>query len=177
MNFIFWKIILFLLIPFASAASIVDESYKSNREDVYDAIINTLFPITFVVLTKVSGEESGKIKRILLPLLDDILYNTVTWVIPLIVSFAYDDFLVVKTCVFVLVLSLTRNISYFTDEVPKDFLATSTTFTQWGIQQMLSDTRKDDRNDDEINKFIEKMKNNGEMRKLIKKMIKEDERQ
>src|SRR5437763_6602848 len=94
MNFVFWKFISFSLIPLASA-SIVDESYTSNHQDVYDAILNTLFPIAFVVLTRVSG-DSGKIKKILIPLLDDLLYNTVTWVIPLTVSFAYDDFLAIK---------------------------------------------------------------------------------
>src|SRR5207247_3219221 len=66
-----------------------------NRQDVYDAVFNALFPIFFVFLTNISG-SSGKYRKILLPLLDDLLYNTVTWVIPLTVSFAYDDFLVIK---------------------------------------------------------------------------------
>src|SRR6266511_4119833 len=100
MNFIFRKIVFFSLIilPFASSAPIVDESYtlnNQNRQDVYDAVINALFPIFFVFLTNVSG-SSGKFRKILLPLLDDLLYNTVTWVIPLTVSFAYDDFLTIK---------------------------------------------------------------------------------
>src|SRR6266511_4818910 len=100
MNFIFRKIVFFSLIilPFASSAPIVDESYtlnNQNRQDVYDAVINALFPIFFVFLTNVSG-SSGKFRKILLPLLDDLLYNTVTWAIPLTVSFAYDDFLAIK---------------------------------------------------------------------------------
>ncbi|CAG8442226.1 1132_t:CDS:1 [Acaulospora morrowiae] len=129
LNFFFWKVILFLLFPFA-AASIVDESYSSSQ-DVYDALLNTLFPITFVILFNVSkynnGESEKKVdseeneeseeakhsgkygehetrilrekllaKENLLPLLDDLLYNTVTWVIPLIVSFSYDDLLSIK---------------------------------------------------------------------------------
>ena len=32
---------------------------------------------------------------------------------------------------FYFVLSLTRNVSYFIEEIPKDFLATSTTFIQY----------------------------------------------
>src|SRR5947208_8519490 len=49
----------------------------------------------FIFLTNISG-SSGNIKKILLPLLDDVLYNAVTWVIPLTVAFAYDDFLAIK---------------------------------------------------------------------------------
>src|SRR6185369_14286529 len=94
-SFVFWKIVFFSLIPSLASASIVDESYTSNHQDVYDAIINTLFPIAFVVLTKVSG-DSGKIKKIFIPLLDDLLYNTVTWMIPLTVSFAYGDIPAIK---------------------------------------------------------------------------------
>src|SRR5437588_12409862 len=101
MSFVFRKIIIFfslIILPFASSAPIIDESYISsdqNRQDVYDAIFNALFPIFFVFLTNISG-SSGKIRKILIPLLDDLLYNTVTWVIPLTVSFAYDDFPAIK---------------------------------------------------------------------------------
>src|SRR5439155_18760848 len=87
-----------LLLPFASSAPIVDESYTSSNQsnqDVYDAVFNALFPIFFVFLTNISGKK-GKFRKILLPLLDDLLYNTVTWVIPLTISFAYDDFLAIK---------------------------------------------------------------------------------
>jgi len=265
--------LLFSFIPLATAI-IVDDSYTSYQ-DLYDAILTTLFPVTFVVLLNVSGKP-GPIKKKLLPLLDDILYNTVTWVIPLTVSFAYGDelavkifsivnmclhitcalaalikhktigdandddgiwayigifltlfpvlvipifwitylvtnhmvasinllfivlfgillalipilfiiigtlantsldkiadtiliiffiigfytpnilqtllillmwpinFYFVKTCVFVLVLSLTRNISYFTDEVPKKFLATSTAYVQYKLRREIDKTR------------------------------------
>ena len=51
------------------------------------------------------------------------------------------DFYFVKACVFILVPSLTRNVSYFTDEVPEDFLATSTTFTQYWIQDWMIERR------------------------------------
>ncbi|CAG8553351.1 1858_t:CDS:2 [Paraglomus brasilianum] len=103
-NSLFRYIVGFSLISLARA-SIVDDSYSSHQ-DLYDAIINTLFPITFVVLLKVSEKRGGggdndarsdntvqssSIKNKLLPLLDDFLYNIVTWFIPLIVSFAYDD--------------------------------------------------------------------------------------
>ncbi|CAG8490516.1 7735_t:CDS:2 [Paraglomus brasilianum] len=92
-NSLFRIIAFFSLIPLATA-SIVDDSYTSYQ-DLYDAILTTLFPITFVVLLNVSGKP-GSMKKKLLPLLDDILYNTVTWVIPLTVSFAYGDELAVK---------------------------------------------------------------------------------
>src|SRR5437016_11421964 len=100
-SFTLRKIIIFFsltLLPFASSAPIVDESYTSSNQshqDVYDAVFNALFPIFFVFLTNISG-SSGNIRKVLLPLLDDLLYNTVTWVIPLIVSFAYDDFPAIK---------------------------------------------------------------------------------
>src|SRR5437763_12563164 len=87
-NSLFCYIVLFALIPLATA-SIVDDSYTSYQ-DLYDAILNTFFPITFVLLLNVSGKP-GSMKNTLLPLLDDILYNAVTWVIPLTVSFAYND--------------------------------------------------------------------------------------
>ncbi|RHZ77710.1 hypothetical protein Glove_174g45 [Diversispora epigaea] len=91
-NFLFGKIVLFLfllvLLANASYASVVDESYTSYQ-DVFDAILNTLFPITFIILFNVS--ETGRIKRVLLPLFDDILYNTIAWVFPLTASLSYFD--------------------------------------------------------------------------------------
>ncbi|CAG8825497.1 25694_t:CDS:1, partial [Racocetra persica] len=65
------------------------ESY-SSKQDLYDGLLNTLFPITFVILLNVRNKERS-IKNYLLPLLDDILYSMVTWAIPLIVSFTYED--------------------------------------------------------------------------------------
>ena len=114
LNSLLRHIVFFSLISLARA-SIVDDSYSSHQ-DLYDAILNTLFPITFVVLLKVSEKRGGgdndarsdkdvrsdndaqsfSTKNILLPLLDDVLYNTVTWIIPLTVSFAYNDSLAVK---------------------------------------------------------------------------------
>src|SRR6266480_6941414 len=99
MSFIFRKIFLFSLIPplASSASPIVDKSYTSNHQDVYDAIVNTLIPILLVIfLNRVYGGDSGNIKKVLLPVLDDLLYNTVTWVVPLTVSFAYDDSRAIK---------------------------------------------------------------------------------
>ncbi|PKK56337.1 hypothetical protein RhiirC2_800239 [Rhizophagus irregularis] len=46
------------------------------------------------------------------------------------------NFYFVKACVFILVLSLTRNVSYYADKVPDDFLATSTTITQCAIRSL-----------------------------------------
>ncbi|CAG8729532.1 24585_t:CDS:1, partial [Cetraspora pellucida] len=69
--------------------SLVDESYSSFRQDAYDSFLNTVFPVTFIIFFKVT-ENSGRFKKAFLPILDDILYNIVTWVIPLIVSFTYN---------------------------------------------------------------------------------------
>src|SRR6266496_4276126 len=97
LNFIIWNIAFFSLFPLVSAsvASFVDKNYESQKEDLYDALLNTFFPIYFVILLNVSGEP-GSIKNVLLPLLDDVLYNTITWIIPLIVSFSYDDLMGIK---------------------------------------------------------------------------------
>src|SRR5436190_10071745 len=89
----FRSVVFFSLVPLATA-SIVDDSYTSYQ-DLYDAILNTLFPITFVLLINID-RNSGTMKKKLLPLLDDVLYNTVTWAIPLTVSFAYNDSKAVK---------------------------------------------------------------------------------
>jgi len=89
----FRSVVFFSLVPLATA-SIVDDSYTSYQ-DLYDAILNTFFPITFVLLFNVD-RKSGTIKKKLLPLLDDVLYNAVTWAIPLTVSFAYNDSKAVK---------------------------------------------------------------------------------
>jgi hypothetical protein len=96
LNFIIWNIEFFSLFPLASAsvAPFVNETYES-QEDLYDAILNTFFPIFFVVLLNVSGKP-GSIKHVVLPIIDDILYNMITWVIPLIVSFVYDDLMSIK---------------------------------------------------------------------------------
>ncbi|CAB4398656.1 unnamed protein product [Rhizophagus irregularis] len=40
----------------------------------------------------------------------------------------------VKACVFILLIALTRNVSYFIDKIPKNFLATSTSVTQCSIR-------------------------------------------
>ncbi|CAG8711428.1 31236_t:CDS:2, partial [Racocetra persica] len=64
------------------SAPFVDESYSSDQ-DLYDALINTFFPIAFVFLFSVK-EKPNSIRNTLLPLLDDLLYNFITWGIPLI---------------------------------------------------------------------------------------------
>src|SRR6266498_1782279 len=51
LNFIIWNIAFFSLFPLVSAAvaSFVDKNYESY-EDLYDALLNTFFPIFFVIL-------------------------------------------------------------------------------------------------------------------------------
>ncbi|CAG8632431.1 1180_t:CDS:2 [Dentiscutata heterogama] len=196
--FLIVRKIIFISFLQLSTASIIDYSY-SSQQDLYDAILNTLFPIFFVLLFNVRG-ESGRIKKVALPLIDDILYNLITWAIPLIVAFTYGDtlsikvFSIINMCLHVfcavyaiikhetikgskgkayseiifwfLVLfpvivipafwiiviinehpldsiSLTflilfGNSSYFTDNVPDDFLATSTAITQLMVRNVLS---------------------------------------
>ncbi|RIA86608.1 hypothetical protein C1645_855871 [Glomus cerebriforme] len=282
LNFIIWNIAFIPFVP-ASVAPYVDETY-SSKPDLYDALLNTFFPISFVILLNASG-ESGSIKNKLLPLLDDVLYNTITWVIPLIVSFSYGDLLAikifsivnmclhvicaataiyrwekigtckfngyvrtiymflvafpdiaiptfwivnittrhtfdsinmmflilfvfllvslisffiinlfyinyklasvfvviyfyapniiqtlliilnwpinfyfVKACVFILVLSLTRNVSYFTDKVPNEFLATSTTLTQASLSMYVRSQFSNEDQKEIIDEKIDEMK-------------------
>jgi hypothetical protein len=96
LNFIIWNIAFFSLFPLVSGsvASSVDKNYDSQY-DLYNTIFNTLFPMFFVILLNVSG-KSGSIKNVALPLLDDLLYNMITWMIPLIVSFTYDVLISIK---------------------------------------------------------------------------------
>ena len=91
-NLILWKILFFSIIPLATS-SVVDKDYIPYQ-DVYDGLLNALFPIFFVILFRIDNSTTTKKK--LLPILDDILYNTITWLIPLIVTFSYDDLLGVK---------------------------------------------------------------------------------
>ncbi|GET66175.1 hypothetical protein GLOIN_2v1667018 [Rhizophagus irregularis DAOM 181602=DAOM 197198] len=76
-KFIIWNTVFFSFFPLASAsvASFVDTNYEPNT-DLYDAILNTFFPIFFVVLLNASG-KSGSIKNVILPFLDDVLYNMI----------------------------------------------------------------------------------------------------
>jgi hypothetical protein len=60
-----------------------------------------------------------------------ILLITLNWPI---------NFYFVKACIFILVLSLTRNVTYYSDKVPKNFLATSTTATQCMIKYILKES-------------------------------------
>src|SRR4051812_16205495 len=64
--------------------------YYASLQDVFDAFLNTLFPILFPILFNMA--KTGPIKRIILPVLDDILYNIVAWIIPLTVFLIYDRF-------------------------------------------------------------------------------------
>ncbi|RIB25049.1 hypothetical protein C2G38_2241662 [Gigaspora rosea] len=86
--------IIFISFLQISTESIIDYSY-SSQQDIYDALLNTLFPIIFVILFNIRG-ETGRIEKVILPLIDDILYNIITWVIPLIVAFTYGDTLYIK---------------------------------------------------------------------------------
>src|SRR4051794_19979852 len=57
-NFILWKILFLSIIPFAKA-SIVEEDYKSYP-DVYDGLLNALFPIFFVILFQIDNSSITK---------------------------------------------------------------------------------------------------------------------
>ncbi|CAB4415740.1 unnamed protein product [Rhizophagus irregularis] len=130
LNFIIWNIMFFSLFPLSSAsiASFVDIKYESYT-DLYDAILNTFFPIFFVIFLNASGKD-GSIKNIVLPLLDDVLYNMITWMIPLVVSFAYDDlmsikiFSIINMCLHVICAAFTiiikKRLNYFLDDHDDD---------------------------------------------------------
>ncbi|CAB5377323.1 unnamed protein product [Rhizophagus irregularis] len=77
------------------------------------------------------GERLNKIGYHILYILYIICFYVPNILQTLLIALRWPiNFYFVKVCVFILVLSLTRNVSYFTDSVPKDFLATSTTVTQ-----------------------------------------------
>ncbi|CAB4396092.1 unnamed protein product [Rhizophagus irregularis] len=86
------------------------------------------------------------------------------------------NFYFVKACVFILVLSLTRNVSYFSDKVPKDFLATSTTVVQCRVRYAFkgSDVNKIFNMTDEMDEMktkIDRMQTKiDEMQKTINEM-------
>src|SRR6266487_4400367 len=69
-------------------ASFVDTNY-SPQKDFYDALINMLFPIFFVILLNVTAVKPRSIKNVVF----DLLCNIITWIIPLTVSLSYDDLL------------------------------------------------------------------------------------
>src|SRR5438270_13340145 len=89
-----------------------------------------------------SGSDSDYLGYIFFTLETSMFYAPNILQTLLIVLYWPINFYFVKTCVFILVLSLTRNVSYFTDEIPGDFLATSTTVTQWWIQDLIRRAQK-----------------------------------
>ncbi|KAF0512118.1 hypothetical protein F8M41_018056 [Gigaspora margarita] len=112
--------------------SLIDENYiPKNYEDLYNDLITLLFPVILVALLnfnknniknkndadveKNSEEtENISIKEIILPFFDDILYNITIWGIPLFVSFVYNDI----------------TVNYYTKEIPKNLIITTTSLTQ-----------------------------------------------
>lgn len=74
-------------------SSLIDDSYTSSRKDILDTLSSSLFPIAVVTLYNAS--RTGPIKRILLPILDDILYNIIVWGIPLAAFLVYDHHLTI----------------------------------------------------------------------------------
>ena len=57
-DFILWAIFFFSIIPLTKA-SVVDKGYKSYQ-DVYDGILNALFPIFFVILFQINNSSTTK---------------------------------------------------------------------------------------------------------------------
>ncbi|RHZ77716.1 hypothetical protein Glove_174g43 [Diversispora epigaea] len=125
LNFLFGKIVQSLPVPLAlEKASIVDESYTSYQ-DVFDALLNALFPITFIILFNVS--KTGPIKRVLLPLFDDILYNAIAWVFPLIVSLSYEMYPFFMYLLFVAIFHIVHSVLAIKKKEIIDDLHTSET--------------------------------------------------
>jgi len=127
-----------------------------------------------------SGSDSDYLGYIFFTLITSMFYAPNILQTLLIVLYWPISFYFVKTCEFILVLSLTRNVSYFTDKVPNEFLATSTTFTQHAIQCLIrrvqKSTNKNQKNVEtkkKLNELIKMMKINGEIKELIKTIIEE----
>ncbi|CAG8833191.1 39624_t:CDS:1 [Gigaspora margarita] len=68
----------------------IDNTYNQSLQDTFDSILNNLMPVLFILLLSISQDENSSWKTNFLPIFDDFLYNTITWVIPLIVSIIYN---------------------------------------------------------------------------------------
>ncbi|CAG8751742.1 40115_t:CDS:1 [Gigaspora margarita] len=64
----------------------IDDTYKKSSQDTFGNIINNLMPVIFILLLSISQDENSSWKTNFLPIFDDFLYNTITWIIPLTVS-------------------------------------------------------------------------------------------
>jgi hypothetical protein len=99
LGFIIWNIVFFSLISFVSAstiASFVGKLHEDSYDD--DAFHNAIFPtsLIFCVILLNFSRKSRLIENVVLPLLYDVLYNAITWMIPLVVSFSFDELLSIK---------------------------------------------------------------------------------
>ncbi|PKY29034.1 hypothetical protein RhiirB3_445483 [Rhizophagus irregularis] len=171
---IIWNTVLFSFFPLASAsvASFVDTNYEPNT-DLYDAILNTFFPIFFVhtldsisiifitlfgicLVVSMIAIIMFTAGAFLITSEVSVMYYKITSSLFIICFYAPNilqtllialnwpiNFYFVKACVFILVLSLTRNVSYYADKVPGDFLATSTTITQCIIRNLTKEKFED----------------------------------
>ncbi|RIA93168.1 hypothetical protein C1645_874229 [Glomus cerebriforme] len=135
--------------------SIIDNNYTTSDQDLFDGILNALFPIFFFILLNVKNSSTSK--KNALPILDDLLYNIVTWLIPLVVSFVYDDsrmkiFALLNMFLNITCTAFAIKINYRLKEmeeakwkkgkIPEDFLATSTACVQYYIRNKLTKNRK-----------------------------------
>src|SRR5439155_26300287 len=69
----------------------------------------------------------------------------------------------VKLWLFILILSSTRNVSYYTNEAPDDFLATSTTLVQVFISYLFRESTSTPQSDN-----ANELPNNNEIREMKK---------
>src|SRR5438132_7151677 len=81
-------IIIFLLWIRPAYAGIVDFEYNPFQ-DIFDSILNALIPVSFVLLFAISNKNSKKKK--LLPIFDDILYNLIVWILPIVPTIVYSE--------------------------------------------------------------------------------------
>src|SRR6185369_2037928 len=82
-------IIVFLFLIHPVYAGIVDFEYNPFQ-DTFDSILNALIPVSFVLLFNISNEKSTK--TTLLPIFDDILYNLIVWILPIVPTIVYSEF-------------------------------------------------------------------------------------
>ena len=67
----------------------ISTSEYDPSQDIFDSILNALIPVSFVLLFNISNEDAKK--TILLPIIDDILYNLIVLLLPIVPTIVYNE--------------------------------------------------------------------------------------
>jgi len=150
-NGIWMSTIIFLIlfpvfvIPIFWITYLVTNHMVASTNLLFIILFGTLLAFTLMFLILVCCKGWKRIPDTILVIFLVICFYTPNILQTLLILLMWPiNFYFVKTCVFVLVLSLTRNISYFTDEVPNEFLATSTAAIQWKIRDLIDKAARND---------------------------------